>query len=68
MVTAVVVAPLWARGIAGLAAGALIGGAIADSSQGTGGGSVAYCESKFKSYDPARGSYLGYDGKRHACP
>jgi hypothetical protein len=29
---------------------------------------VAYCMQKYKSYDPARGSYLGYDGKRHPCP
>jgi BA14K-like protein len=30
--------------------------------------SVAYCMRRFKSYDPRRGSYLGYDGYRHACP
>jgi BA14K-like protein len=29
---------------------------------------VAYCESRFRSYNPARGTYLGYDGLRHACP
>lgn len=29
---------------------------------------VAYCIGRFKSYDPARGTYLGYDGKRHRCP
>jgi hypothetical protein len=33
-----------------------------------GGGSVAYCEQTYKSYDPASGSYLGYDGARHPCP
>src|ERR1700734_100059 len=32
------------------------------------GGSVAYCEQTYRSYDPASGSYLGYDGFRHACP
>ena len=32
------------------------------------GDSVAYCEQTFRSYDPASGSYLGYDGFRHACP
>ena len=32
------------------------------------GGSVAYCEQTYRSYDPASGSYLGYDGYRHACP
>jgi hypothetical protein len=28
----------------------------------------AYCFSKFKSYDPESGTYLGYDGYRHPCP
>jgi hypothetical protein len=32
------------------------------------GDSVAYCEQTYRSYDPASGSYLGYDGYRHACP
>jgi hypothetical protein len=32
------------------------------------GDSVAYCEQTYRSYDPATGSYLGYDGYRHACP
>jgi len=27
----------------------------------------AYCASKYKSFDPATGTYLGYDGIRHAC-
>lgn len=30
--------------------------------------SVAYCESRFRSYDPATGMYLGYDGRHHPCP
>src|SRR6266849_3805989 len=35
----------------------------------TGGGDpVAYCQSRFKSYDPRSGTYLGYDGYRHPCP
>lgn len=29
---------------------------------------VAYCMSRFKSYDPASGTYLGYDGYRKPCP
>lgn len=33
-----------------------------------GGGDAAYCARRFKSYDPASGTYLGYDGKRHPCP
>ncbi|WP_245285747.1 BA14K family protein [Bradyrhizobium japonicum] len=28
----------------------------------------SYCEQKYRSYDPASGTYLGYDGKRHPCP
>jgi hypothetical protein len=34
----------------------------------TGGDAVAYCLSRFKSYDPRSGTYLGYDGYRHPCP
>ena len=33
-----------------------------------GGGDVAYCQQRFKSYDPASGTYLGFDGARHPCP
>lgn len=29
---------------------------------------VSYCMERFKSYDPASGTYLGYDGYEHACP
>ena len=35
---------------------------------GGGGDQDAYCFSRFKSYDPASGTYLGYDGYRHPCP
>jgi hypothetical protein len=93
-----------AAGVAGLAAGAILGGAI-DQNYGynnngyypansypadpddyaTGpdqgplyaapgpqvadeGDAVAYCERTFRSYDPASGTYLGYDGMRHSCP
>jgi len=35
---------------------------------GPSGGSVAYCAQRFRSYDPASGTYLGYDGLRHPCP
>jgi hypothetical protein len=61
----------------GLAAGALIGGALsAPYYYGTApgvyygppGGAVGYCLQRFKSYDPASGTYLGYDGFRHPCP
>ena len=33
-----------------------------------GGDAVGYCMSRFKSYDPGSGTYLGFDGYRHACP
>jgi len=26
------------------------------------------CGARFRSYDPASGTYLGYDGMRHPCP
>ena len=60
-----------AAGVAGLAAGAIIGGAVASQNgyyaeyQGGGRG---YCARHYRSYDPASGTYVGYDGMRHACP
>jgi BA14K-like protein len=32
------------------------------------GGDSASCAARFRSYDPASGTYLGYDGQRHPCP
>jgi len=81
-------------GIAGFAAGALIGGALAAQPApyyygpgyayggpgyaygGAGyvygaagpGDAIAYCQSRYRSYDPASGTYLGNDGRRHPCP
>ncbi len=70
----------------GLAAGALIGGALAapyyygadpyyyddepavEVVPDVGGDGVAYCAQRYRSYDPASGTYLGYDGLRHPCP
>jgi hypothetical protein len=68
--------------IGGLAAGAIIGGAIASQQAqampGTvyvqpgyaqpGSDAVAYCMQRYRSYDPQSGTFLGYDGMRHACP
>ena len=34
----------------------------------SGGDAVAYCKQRFRSYDPATGTYLGYDGQRHPSP
>ena len=68
----------------GFAAGALLGGALAapapyynapppdyagDAVDATvGSDPVAYCQARFRSYDPNSGTYLGYDGLRHPCP
>ena len=43
-------------------------GVVAVSPAPAGGDSVAYCMQRYKSYDPASGTYLGYDGQRHPCP
>jgi hypothetical protein len=32
-----------------------------------GGDWLAYCSSKYRSFDPRSGTYLGYDGLRHPC-
>jgi hypothetical protein len=39
-----------------------------DEGPAVSGNEVAYCRSRFKSYDAASGTYLGYDGERHPCP
>ncbi len=31
-------------------------------------GDASYCAQKYRSYDPATGTFLGYDGQRHPCP
>ena len=31
-------------------------------------GDPAYCARRYRSYDPATGTFLGYDGVRHPCP
>jgi hypothetical protein len=62
--------------LGGFTAGAIIGGALAAQrpyyyAPGPvyrSGDADAYCFSRFKSYDPGSGTYLGYDGYRHPCP
>jgi hypothetical protein len=64
-----------AAGVVGLAAGALIAGAIASQAQaapppppGTVSPSVAaYCARKYRSYDPGSGTFLAHDGMRYVC-
>jgi hypothetical protein len=65
--------------IGGLAAGAIIGGALAarpypvyeEPVYGPPPADyddwVAYCSSRYRSFDPASGTYMGYDGVRHPC-
>lgn len=71
-----------AAGIAGFATGAIIGGALASQPRyyapgpgygpapayGAGADAVAYCQQRFRSYDPSTGTYMGYDGVRRSCP
>jgi hypothetical protein len=67
--------------IGGIAAGMLLGGIIASSPYYHGGPYYyggptyrygppdweAYCFSRYRSFDPYSGTYLGYDGLRHPC-
>jgi len=32
------------------------------------GGGPEYCAQRYRSYDPASGTFMGYDGLRHRCP
>lgn len=34
----------------------------------SGGDAAGYCAQRYRSYDPASSTYLGYDGLRHPCP
>lgn len=52
--------------LGGLAAGAIIGGAIANSQAQS--NAASYCAQRYRSYDPGSGTYLGRDGLRHPCP
>lgn len=64
-----------ALGAAGLAAGVLIGSAIASQAQaapppppGTVDPTVAaYCARKYRSYDPVTGTFLSTNGMRYVC-
>ncbi|MGQ4272922.1 BA14K family protein [Terrihabitans sp. B22-R8] len=52
-----------AAGVLGLAAGAAIA-----SSANRGNADDRWCAERFRSYDSRSGTYLGADGRRHACP
>ncbi|KAA2236385.1 BA14K family protein [Salinarimonas soli] len=59
--------------VGGLAAGALIAGAIASSQAAQplhrtqDPDYIAYCSRKYRSFDPQTGTYLARDGYRYAC-
>ena len=63
-----------AAGIAGLAAGALIGGAIANSARAAppppavvDPNLAAWCSQRYRSFDPATGTFLHVSGERLVC-
>ena len=64
-----------AAGVLGLAAGALVAGAIANQAQAAPPpppGTVdpqlaAYCARKYRSYDPGTGTFLASNGMRYVC-
>ncbi|SHJ31827.1 BA14K-like protein [Bradyrhizobium lablabi] len=41
---------------------------VAEAPVPVGDDAVTYCMQRYRSYDPASGTYLGYDGLRHPCP
>lgn len=57
----------WGPALGGFAAGAIIGGAIASQQAQSRHDWLAYCSAKYRSFDPASGTYLGYDGRLHPC-
>jgi hypothetical protein len=58
-----------AAGVFGLAAGALLAGALAQPQPRAAYASdwVAYCSAKYRTYNPATNLYVGYDGYYHEC-
>jgi hypothetical protein len=66
--------------VAGLATGAIFGAAVASEEAAplyavpvylavpsADPYRLAYCSQRYRSFDPATGIYLGYDGSRHVC-
>jgi hypothetical protein len=43
-------------------------GACGYVTPGAGDNDAAHCQLHFRSYDPASGTYLGFDGLRHPSP
>lgn len=42
-------------------------GPIVGPGYGPRGDWLSYCFSRYRSFDPASGTYMGYDGRRHPC-
>ncbi len=58
-----------AAGLFGLAAGAIIGGALSQNASSSAySENDRYCASRYRSYDPVSNTIMGYDGFRHPCP
>jgi hypothetical protein len=53
-----------AAGLFGFLTGAFVGSALSHPYYG----GNSYCEQRFRSYNPATGTYTGYDGLQHPCP
>jgi hypothetical protein len=56
-----------AVGTAGAIAGAPLRGYRNGDSYANMDESSSYCAQRYRSYDPASGTYLGRDGRRHSC-
>jgi hypothetical protein len=56
-----------AVGTAGAIATAPFRGARNDNSYAYMDDNASYCAQRYRSYDPASGTYLGRDGRRHVC-
>ncbi|MEP9365989.1 BA14K family protein [Xanthobacter sp. VNH20] len=57
---------------AGVVGGMMLGAAAASAANAANsapppGNWAAYCAQRYRSFDPATGTYLGYDGLRHPC-
>ena len=56
-----------AVGTAGAVASAPFRGTRNDNSYAYMDDNASYCAQRYRSYDPASGTYLGRDGRRHVC-
>lgn len=59
-----------AASIFGLAAGAIVAGAVNNANNGysyRGNNHVIACEQAYRSYNPRTDTFVGYDGRQHQC-